>query len=176
MTPERADGDASPRLHRRTVLGGGAAVVLLAGCLDSDEASPGDDSDPIDAPPEELVLAPVHFSETGWQLEEEDADGPDHLEREFRHLNDEWVRAAVWTFDDVETARSAFEERFDERSDDTGFEEIDDVGVEAFGSTRLGRPRVVFRDANVIGETFQREGELHRALDFAVKMHEHWRS
>lgn len=166
--------------------------VWLAGCGGSDEpASPGNDDDPFDATVSDLV-PPVSVFDTVLDLDWESRDefesgltkraqanaaydGIDFDERIFLH-----IEMGAWVFEDVETARTQYDELpyHDGWGMTTGV-----VGVESLEAVRNNAReyRTVWRDANAMGglSFFDpgREDEEMQSTgrDLAIAMHEYWR-
>lgn len=182
-------------MHRRDALRGVLVVgsVWLAGCGDSDEsASPGNDDDPFEATADDLIPPASVFDEVldvDWESSDEfesglttraqanaGYDGIDFEAGIFLQ-----VEVAAWVFEDVETART----RYDELPYHEGWGMTDGVvGVESLEAVRNNAReyRTVWRDANAMGGiTFfdpggEKSDEMQRVgPDLAIAMHAYWR-
>lgn len=188
------------RIRRRTVLETGCvlATALVAGCSgeSGSEFRPtqGDDDDPFDADPEELLLPISRIEERleeGWSVEGHEGEmflDPDAERQYFPydeaagefHTESGIVTSGVWRYDDVETARNEFADH--PYQEGWGLEERS-IAVESIGgvSDQHADARVVFRDANAVGgilydnEHVDEAERAEIALDLAALMHRSWR-
>lgn len=197
MRPSGKYDDMSPR--RRTVLTAmmtTGVALPISGCLGDDGiATGGDDESPFETEPDALLLPREQLHEVlreGWVAEDpgdenlvRDAHAAveyipfDREEGEF-HTESGTVVSGVWLFDDVETARDAFDDL--PYHDGWGYE-TRAIAVESVGGTTDERSdtRILFRDANALGalqyENLHVDAETRekRGLELAALMHESWR-
>lgn len=159
---------------------GSIATAVIAGC--SSAETEGDDDNPIDAEPEDLLPSADLFGDD-WEQSDTEGGGLHALELEGDTASAsfntdqgrEGVDVGVTVFDSVEGATSGYQEMRD-----VDFEAPDlaeDVGVASEGHLMdFEDATVYFRDANVIG------GLLHvntrgssNPEEHAANWHETWR-
>lgn len=189
-------------MHRRRFLGASAVLAglpSLCGCTGGGSdgtGTTGNDDSPIEVrDPGELLLTPagieVHLSE-GWAEEDAEVDAlfrdadalrqyvPYDEERGF-HMESGTVETGVWTFEDVDGARTFYDDH--PYQEGWGLE-VQEVAVESIAGTGE-RPSlfcVLFRDANVVGglryeNGWVDENELSTTgLNLAATMHGSWRN
>lgn len=178
-------------MRRRDLLraGIGLGAVALAGCIGSGgHRTEGNDDDPLEADPGELLLPEAEL-DGGWTAddpEERPLDDPDAATTYFPFDGEEWnedagtVTRAVRLEGDVEAAREVYDGL--PYHEGWGFEDRE-IAVESVGGTGDGgrASYVFFRDANGVGAVVyenpaEDEGSVEETgLELAVAMHESWR-
>lgn len=192
-------------MYRRQVLAGTGTLTLVvaAGCLGSGDSTEteGDDDDPFDVDPEELLMSAEQAEDVlesewdpGERLDEDDdrplmyrdADVAQTIlpfDGEEIHFEEGRIFNGVWLFDSVDDAREAYEDHpyyFGH-----GLEEetiaVESLAGEVETTDRVEWGVVLFRDANVVGGVSYRNNEMgeqervEAALDLAATMHGAWR-
>lgn len=160
---------------------GTIAIAVIAGC--SSPETKGDDDNPIDVSPEELLPSPDLFGDS-WEprdmsgeLHSVDLDGST-ASASFAAGNTERIDVEVTVFDSVSGAMSGYEEMRDYDAGGTT-DSVKDIEIASEGySLDLGNSDFVyFRDANVIGEiSHVISGGSSSLKGYAADWHETWRS
>lgn len=187
-------------MRRRQVLhsfGATLALAGLAGCLGSEDelATEGNDDSPFEVNAESLLMQRSHVEdllEEGW-IEEDPEEVPligsphavvqyiplDEESGEF-HMESGVVTSGVWLYDDVETAREAFDDHPYQTGH--GYDDLP-IASEAIGGTvdEHADTQALFRDANAMGGIHYENPNVdvevreERGLRLAANMHESWR-
>lgn len=158
---------------------GGTVLLLtpLAGCSEDDPETGGNDDEPIEAKPEELLLTIDDFDEEGWTTGETDTEGNSATSSFVHDDPNESIDVRVYVYETVDAARDEYQGRKDELAEKWDVRNVD-VGVEGFGYNG-GVTGVIFRDANVLGRVYHfydySNGQIGVAGEYARKMHQRWR-
>jgi len=172
------------RMNRRKFLltSGSAFVLIVAGCSGGAPETEGDDDDPIDAEPGELLPSADLFGD-GWEPNDNEVAALHPVELEgntasasFANDDDlEGIDVEVTVFDSVDRAMSGYEEMYD--ADSGGSDDItEEVEIASEGYLiDLDTIVVYFRDANVIGVLQHVLEGSSNSKEYAADWHETWR-
>lgn len=157
-------------------------LAAIAGCLGGSPETEGDDDNPIEASPEELLPSADLFGD-GWEQHDNEVLGlhPVELEGDTATAafatgdGQQGIDVQVTIFDLVDEAVSGYQEMRD--SDSEGSDDItEDVGIASEGySIEIGSGTVYFRDANVIGMLSHVTNGASNSSEYAADWHETWR-
>lgn len=160
----------------------GVAGVVVAGCLGSDPETEGDDDNPINEEPEDLLPTSDLFGDS-WEQNGIDTE-ENRASTGFVSFDDEEdVQVEVRLFDSVEEAQSEYQDQYDADSEDADEDSItvESVDIASEGHwVDLGTTVLYFRDANVVAQLvhsdFDGRGSSSAAQEYAADWHETWRN
>lgn len=154
-----------------------AGAVAVAGCSGG---TSGDDDNPIDAEPEELLPASNLFGD-GWEKQDDGTGGslaPIELDGETAKasfLSGDGLQAVdvqVTVFESVDGAMSGYEDLYDADSSDPSVEDAD-IASDAYLFDAFDT--VNFRDANVIGILVHTSDSSTKTIEYGTDWHRTWR-
>lgn len=169
-------------IQRRKFITSVATVgaVAVAGC---GGGTGGDDDNPIDAEPEDLLPVADLFGE-GWEKGGQDSVtegslspvdlGGDTVEASFASGDGlQGVDVQVTVFESVDGAMSGYEDMRDADSSDPSVEDAD-IASEAYLFDAFDT--VYFRDANVIGILAHTSDSSTKTIEYGSDWHDTWRN
>jgi len=171
-------------MRRRNTLKliGLTGVISLTGCLGASPETEGNDDNPIEAEPNELLPSADLFGDE-WSQQDDEPTGlhPIELEGEAASTSfatpngEEGIDLEVTVFDSVDQAMSGYQKMRDSdlRGDGSLVEDID-IGSEGH-LMDLDLISVYFRDANVIGSIIHVTRGSSKSTQYGAAWHETWR-